>query len=219
MPNRVSATTPGGLLSLVALLMLSNALSADTFSCTERTGGPEILRATINADGESGEIRVAGVRHNATYRVFGFDRVWAFRDTETGTVYKLHIEPDGSAATYEDTDMAGRGSGIPRHLFECRMQPADPATQRSEEPVDDIVPIVKVAPIYPEQALAEGLTGHVDLLLTVRKDGTVKDLMVTSSTDPIFESPAIRAALKFQYRPTGSEVSGVKTRISFALED
>ena len=88
----------------------------------------------------------------------------------------------------------------------------------------DYLPIVRVAPVYPARALSRGLEGFVDLQFTVTTAGTVKDPLVIQSTSKLFERAAIRAVLKFKYKPrvvdgVPVEVPGVKTRISFMLED
>jgi protein TonB len=88
----------------------------------------------------------------------------------------------------------------------------------------DYLPIVRVAPVYPARALSRGLEGFVDLSFTVTAAGTVKDPIVLQSTSSLFERAATRAVLKFKYKPRvvdGVPVSvpGVKTRISFQLED
>ena len=88
----------------------------------------------------------------------------------------------------------------------------------------DYLPIVRVAPVYPARALSRGLEGFVDLSFTVTTAGTVRDPIVLQSTSSLFERAAIRAVLKFKYKPrvvdgVPVDVSGVKTRISFQLED
>ena len=88
----------------------------------------------------------------------------------------------------------------------------------------DYLPIVRVAPVYPARALSRGLEGFVDLSFTVTTAGTVKDPIVIQSTSSLFERAAIRAVLKFKYKPrvvdgVPVEVPGVKTRISFQLEE
>ena len=88
----------------------------------------------------------------------------------------------------------------------------------------DYLPIVRVAPVYPARALSRGLEGYVDMEFTVTPTGTVADPVVTFSTSSLFERAAIRAVLKFKYKPRvvdGVPVSvpGVKTRITFQIED
>jgi protein TonB len=88
----------------------------------------------------------------------------------------------------------------------------------------DYLPIVRVAPIYPARALSRGIEGYVDMSFTVTTAGTVKDPVVDYSTSSLFERAASQAVLKFKYKPrvvdgVPVEVPGVKTRISFQLEE
>ena len=88
----------------------------------------------------------------------------------------------------------------------------------------DYLPIVRVAPVYPSRALSRGLEGFVDMSFTVTTAGTVKDPIVLQSTSSLFERAATRAVMKFKYKPrvvdgVPVEVPGVKTRITFELED
>ena len=88
----------------------------------------------------------------------------------------------------------------------------------------DYLPIVRVAPVYPARALSRGLEGYVDMAFTVTTTGTVKDPVVMFSTSSLFERAAIRAVLKFKYKPrvvdgVPVEVPNVKTRITFKIED
>lgn len=88
----------------------------------------------------------------------------------------------------------------------------------------DYLPIVRVAPVYPSRALSRGIEGHVDLMFTVTEAGTVRDPVVIESTSSLFERAAIRAVLKFKYKPRVVDgqpvaVPGVKTRITFKIEE
>lgn len=88
----------------------------------------------------------------------------------------------------------------------------------------DYLPIVRVAPVYPARALSRGLEGYVDLSFTVTTAGTVINPIILFSTSSLFERAAERAVLKFKYKPrvvdgVPVDVPGVKTRITFQIED
>jgi protein TonB len=88
----------------------------------------------------------------------------------------------------------------------------------------DYLPIVRVAPVYPARALSRGIEGYVDMSFTVTVTGTVKDPIVMFSTSTLFDRAASRAVVKFKYKPrvvdgVPVEVTGVKTRISFQIEE
>lgn len=106
--------------------------------------------------------------------------------------------------------------------------------ENSDGPVADIgsysrdgeyLPIAKVRADYPRIALKRGIEGYVILQFTVTEKGTVEDPEVVESAPPgIFDAAAIKAALKFNYKPrvvdgTPIRVSGVKNKIVFKLED
>ncbi|MEN7342281.1 MAG: TonB family protein [Pseudomonadota bacterium] len=87
----------------------------------------------------------------------------------------------------------------------------------------EYLPIVRVAPVYPNRALSRGLEGYVDMMFTVTTSGTVKDPTVTYSTSSLFNRAATNAVLKFKYKPRvvdgqPVEVPGVETRIRFELQ-
>jgi protein TonB len=88
----------------------------------------------------------------------------------------------------------------------------------------DYLPIVRVAPVYPARALSRGIEGYVDMSFTVTSTGTVRDPIVVFSTSSLFDRAATRAVLKFKYKPrvvdgVPVEVPGVKTRITFKIEE
>lgn len=88
----------------------------------------------------------------------------------------------------------------------------------------DYLPIVKVAPAYPRRALQLGLEGHVIVEFTVTKTGSVRDPFIVESTSSLFENAALKAVLRFKYKPRivdgePIDVAGVRNQITFVLED
>ena len=86
----------------------------------------------------------------------------------------------------------------------------------------EYLPIFRAPPVYPRRALDRGLCGWVDLSYTVTSTGSVRDPFVTGSTSKTFERAAIKAALKYKYKPRqldgkGVDVPGVTVRISFKI--
>ena len=74
------------------------------------------------------------------------------------------------------------------------------------------IPIVRIAPEYPTDALAAGREGSVDLEFTIAANGTVKDVVVVSSTAPEFEEPAVAALLRWRYLQTNVTCVGIDCR-------
>lgn len=89
----------------------------------------------------------------------------------------------------------------------------------------EYLPIVKVAPQYPRRALSRGIEGYVIVEYTVTKLGTVKDpRVVEGKPQGTFDRAAIKSALRYKYKPRvvdgePIEVKGVRTRITFELEE
>lgn len=87
---------------------------------------------------------------------------------------------------------------------------------------NDYSPIVKIPPVFPEEAIASGLEGHCDLEFTVTAEGKTADISVIECTNTLFEQPSIDALRKFRYKPRvvdGKPVpaSGARNRFSFTL--
>lgn len=87
----------------------------------------------------------------------------------------------------------------------------------------EYLPIVKVQPQYPSRALSRGIEGYVIVEFTVTTNGSVRDpIVVEAEPANIFDSAAIKAALKFKYKPRvidgePVEVPGVRNKITFAI--
>lgn len=89
----------------------------------------------------------------------------------------------------------------------------------------EAVPIVRVAPRYPERAARRGIEGRVLIGFTITETGEVEDPVVLEAhPSGIFDRAALRAVRKFRFRPRledGVPVSQPDQRISieFALEE
>ena len=90
--------------------------------------------------------------------------------------------------------------------------------------VSDIVPLVRINPDYPADALAARVEGSVVLEFTVTAAGAIKDAVVVESSSPMFDAAALAALGKWRYQPkmeNGQPVErrGVRTIIRFQLGD
>jgi len=90
----------------------------------------------------------------------------------------------------------------------------------------DYLPIVKVAPIYPQRALSRGIQGYCVVQYTVTRQGQTRDPFVVEDqcTSSLFHSASLQAALKFKYKPRvidgqAVEVPGVQNKFTFEIED
>jgi protein TonB len=88
----------------------------------------------------------------------------------------------------------------------------------------DIIPVVVIRPMYPREAAMSGTEGWVKVEFTITEAGTVKNPRVVDSKPPrIFNREAIRAILKWKFKPRVVEGVAVERRatqiIDFTLDD
>ena len=87
----------------------------------------------------------------------------------------------------------------------------------------EYLPIVKVAPIYPNRALSRGIEGWCIVEYTVSRSGTTAGGKVVECTSSLFANASLKASSKFKYKPrvingTPIDVPGVQHKITFELE-
>ena len=90
----------------------------------------------------------------------------------------------------------------------------------------DYLPIVKVAPIYPQRALSRGIEGYCVVQYTVTRQGTTREPFVVESqcTSSLFHRASVQAALKFKYKPRvmdgqAVEVPGVQNKFTYEITE
>lgn len=85
------------------------------------------------------------------------------------------------------------------------------------------LPLVKVQPNYPRNALARGIEGYVIVEFDLATDGSVRNPRVIESyPSSIFDHAALKAVMKFRYKPMVENghpvtVPGVQNRFVFEL--
>lgn len=90
----------------------------------------------------------------------------------------------------------------------------------------DYLPIVKVAPIYPQRALSRGIEGYCVVEYVVTRQGTIRDPFVVEAqcTSSLFHRASVQAALKFKYKPRimdgeAVEVPGVQNKFTYEITE
>jgi protein TonB len=90
----------------------------------------------------------------------------------------------------------------------------------------DYLPIVKVAPIYPQRALSRGIEGYCVVQYTVTRQGSIRDPFVVEDqcTSSLFHRASVQAALKFKYKPRvvdgqAIEVPGVQNKFTYEIQE
>jgi periplasmic protein TonB len=76
-----------------------------------------------------------------------------------------------------------------------------------------IMPFIKVAPVYPATAISKGIEGYVDVLFDVNEIGATENIRILSFVpSSIFNKSVIKAVKGWKYKPTQMEGVAVKTR-------
>ena len=88
----------------------------------------------------------------------------------------------------------------------------------------DIIPIVVIRPMYPREAAISGTEGWVKVEFTITETGTVRNpRVVDASPARIFNREAIRAILKWKFKPRVVDGVAVERKatqvIDFTLDD
>jgi hypothetical protein len=108
------------------LILLAGTANSETFKCQSGTYWHDakkvVVVATINEDGETGTIMVAGTTHNTTYKVEGFERSWRFGKAPSGGMraYLFTLMPDGLAYYYVFTGVKAGDSVKSSQTFFCK---------------------------------------------------------------------------------------------------
>lgn len=83
----------------------------------------------------------------------------------------------------------------------------------------DVIPIVQIEPQYPREALINCVGGVVNLEFTILEDGSVEDPRVLSADPPrLFDRSALRAILRWKFKPRVVDGRPVKRRATLPLE-
>lgn len=82
----------------------------------------------------------------------------------------------------------------------------------------ELIPMMRLAPQYPRQALRDGIDGEVTLEITVGPDGSVTSARVKSAKPRgVFESAAVSAAYKGKFRPKVEDGKPVTTKGTYTV--
>ena len=91
-------------------------------------------------------------------------------------------------------------------------------------PDSDVVPIVRISPQYPRQALLNGIEGWVQIEFTITPEGRVSDpVVVEAKPRGMFDRAAIQAILRWKFKPRYIDGQAITRRasqvIDFQLEE
>ena len=100
-------------------------------------------------------------------------------------------------------------------------RPHPPVSKPAQREISQAYPLPK--PVYPKDAYAKGQSGRVVLLLDVRADGSVENVVVKESQPAgVFDAVSIAAARQWVFQPSmknGKAVAGrVQVPVTFELD-
>lgn len=77
----------------------------------------------------------------------------------------------------------------------------------------ELIPMVRIAPQYPRQALRDGTEGYVVFEITINPDGTVKSARaIDAKPRGVFESAAMASILRWKFKPKVVDGKGVEAK-------
>jgi protein TonB len=83
----------------------------------------------------------------------------------------------------------------------------------------DVIPIVRIDPQWPREALIEGAEGWVEVEFTILPDGSVDDPVVIDSEPPrLFDRNALRAILRWKFKPRIVDGQAVSRRAAQRID-
>lgn len=91
-------------------------------------------------------------------------------------------------------------------------------------PDSDVVPIVRISPRYPRQALLNGTEGWVQIEFTITAEGRVADpVVVAAKPRGVFDRAALQAIIRWKFKPRYVDGQAITRRasqiIDFQLEE
>lgn len=83
----------------------------------------------------------------------------------------------------------------------------------------DVIPIFRIDPQWPREALIEGTEGWVEVVFTILPDGSVEDPVVIDSEPPrLFDRNAMRAILRWKFKPRIVDGEAVSMRAAQRID-
>ncbi len=142
--------------------------------------------------------------HVATYRV-------SIKETGSPEATPTVSVPRGERGIVGSRD----GKEAP-YLF-LILEPAD-GGRKAEAGETVLLPTIlsKVNPVYPEEARQKRISGVVRLESLIRKDGTVGEVKILESPDPLLGEAAVRAVRQWRYKPP-VDAAGVPRDVQFTI--
>jgi protein TonB len=99
---------------------------------------------------------------------------------------------------------------IPSRSSIAELMGTDQIELSLDPPLQDIVPLYVVQPVYPFKAVMKNIEGYVVVSFTVRENGSViNPSIVDSEPGDIFDQAALSAMSKFRFQPRRAGVDNI----------
>ena len=88
---------------------------------------------------------------------------------------------------------------------------------------NNVLPMVRVNPVYPQSLASRGVEGFVDVVFDVTETGSTQNIeVIYAEPERVFNSAVIRAVSRWKYKPkmedgVAVKMQGVRERIRFNL--
>jgi len=200
-----------------------------------------------------GTVSVTGITHRAIFSVKGLERRWDFGENSEGEYgYAFVIDSQGGGAYYDFSGSETGEIVWPSQTYHCllkrnleearrlvekaeaarrqleeterKRREAEVAEQlRSEMSESDALPIVRIEPQWPREALMDGTEGYVRFRVLIGTDGSVVDTeVIEAAPGRLFVRNATRAVRRWKFKPRVVDGTPVErwatTTIVFNLE-
>lgn len=89
---------------------------------------------------------------------------------------------------------------------------------------NNVMPMVRVNPVYPQVAASKGIEGFVDVIFDVTETGSTQNVQIVyAEPERIFNAAVIRAVSRWKYKPKMEDgvavrMQGVRDRVRFKLD-
>jgi periplasmic protein TonB len=91
--------------------------------------------------------------------------------------------------------------------------PAEPVKPALPDIDTDVIPTVRIKPVYPPRALRAGIEGVVTVEFIITGNGTVRDPIIVDANPPdIFDKAVLQAIQKWKFDPTIVDGKAVEKR-------
>jgi TonB family protein len=134
------------------------------------------------------------------------------------------LAADDMAATLSHLDAAERAGADPSRVralreqarYRQRLLDAQAGRFESLYPLSELEPIRATPPSYPRTA-PRGVSGSVDLHLTVTETGSVRDVEVLGTPRDYFERAAVQAVKNWRFEPVMEQGQPIPVRVAVRL--